>query len=223
MQNYKRPIIFLSFIVVIIGVAAGLSKDIVRSAHQSSSKIATTKTDDRAEQKNAEEKRHDSANLPGQEPAQEADAAPREPTLVPSRKAASSTDYIALYRWGKQKESRRQLNSALIDFAKSLRYNPLKSVTAATPRSDAKTLKAWAYQDQGYIFCVFGQYRDGVRSLSEAIKIRPNYPGNYLNRATAYEKLGDHDSAKADTTMAKSLSVQDIEDDCLKAPLSLQQ
>lgn len=132
-------------------------------------------------------------------------------------------DYVALYRRGKHKEASNDLKGAIADFTKSLQFNPLKSEHCKSETSASeKTLRAWANQDLGYIYCMQGKYQMGVDALSRAIVLRPNYADNYQNRAAAYKILGMAELSRRDLVKAKYLRKAALTDDCLTAPISLQ-
>lgn len=61
------------------------------------------------------------------------------------------------------------------------------------------------YQNRGYCFVKLERYQLGIDDISTAIKLRPMYKINYLNRARAYEKLGQKALAQKDRAKEKTL------------------
>jgi tetratricopeptide (TPR) repeat protein len=49
---------------------------------------------------------------------------------------------------------------------------------------------SWGYQNRAYCYLHNKKYAEGVADLSDAIKLRPNYVTNYVNRAKAYRLMG---------------------------------
>lgn len=64
---------------------------------------------------------------------------------------------------------------------------------------------AWGYQNRGYCYLKLKRYDDGIRDLTEAIKLRPRYPPNYSNRAIAYRITGNSKLAEQDLLKVHSL------------------
>ena len=54
------------------------------------------------------------------------------------------------------------------------------------------------YAERGDFYYELGKYEDAVKDYTEAIRLGPDYPRNYRNRAATYEKLGKKDLADAD-------------------------
>lgn len=132
-------------------------------------------------------------------------------------------DYIVLYRVGKRKVGENDLKGAMANFALSLKYNPLQSdtVTAKTTNTQ-RTLRAWVYQDMGFVYCRQNKLKEAAAALSHAIALRPHYYCNFQNRAIVYKKLGKLDLARADQLEANYLRQADLPDNCELAPISLE-
>jgi tetratricopeptide (TPR) repeat protein len=64
---------------------------------------------------------------------------------------------------------------------------------------------SWGYQNRGYCYLHDKKYPEGVADLSDAIKLRPNYAMNYINRAKAYRLMGNIKLAQADDAKIMSL------------------
>jgi tetratricopeptide (TPR) repeat protein len=130
-------------------------------------------------------------------------------------------DYCALYGRGKYKAGTSPAG-AIRDFKQSLHVNPLQtdSYTKKTNK-DQRTMRAWAFQDLGFIYCMQGKFQDGADCLTHAITLRPAYPDNFQNRGAAYQKLGKFDLAKKDFQQANMLRRTHPHDDCLMGPVSL--
>jgi tetratricopeptide (TPR) repeat protein len=61
-----------------------------------------------------------------------------------------------------------------------------------------KGCAAWCYQNLAYIYFLKGDYRNGIKVVSQAIELRPAYSLNYKNRGMAYLKLGKQELAQRD-------------------------
>ena len=64
---------------------------------------------------------------------------------------------------------------------------------------------AWGFQNRGYCYLELRGYAEGIKNLSEAIKLRPHYAANYTNRAKAYRLLGKDKLAQDDLNKARLL------------------
>ncbi len=148
----------------------------------------------------------------------------KETELLEQSIRQNPEDYILLYRLGKRKESNEDLQGALSCFLQSLKVNPLQSdvyATKTTADRNHRTMRSWAYQDIGYIYCLQGRTEEGIAALSHAIKLRPDYAGNYLNRAVAYRKIGQLTKSHEDKSKANYLQSADVDDECRFAPMTV--
>ncbi|MBS1996134.1 MAG: tetratricopeptide repeat protein [Cyanobacteria bacterium SZAS LIN-2] len=130
-------------------------------------------------------------------------------------------DYCALYRRGKHKADSSPAG-AIRDFKQSLHVNPLQTdhYTKKTDKTQ-RTMRAWAFQDLGFLYCMQGKFEDGIDCFTHAIALRPAHADNFQNRGAAYQKLGKLDLAKKDFAQAAMLRRTNPDDDCLTGPVSL--
>jgi len=130
-------------------------------------------------------------------------------------------DYVIYYRRGKRREEDNNFVGALQDFRQSLAVNPLKT-DEYTKKTDSnqRTMRAWAYQDIGFIYCMQGKFQNGIECFTHAVRLRPAYPDNFQNRGAAYAKLGKMDLAKKDFAQANLIRRTQPKDDCLMVPFS---
>ena len=64
---------------------------------------------------------------------------------------------------------------------------------------------AWGYQCRGFCSLQQKMYDQGVKDLTEAIKLRPRYVQNYVNRAKAYRLMGNIKLAEDDEAHIRTL------------------
>ncbi len=94
-------------------------------------------------------------------------------------------------------------------FYRVLEMIPGESLTRCSWRAvgaagDRKLYSAYTYQQRAYCYLKQRQYATATDDLSEAIKLRPQYPNNYQNRARAHYLLGEKGLADADSKTAKA-------------------
>lgn len=69
------------------------------------------------------------------------------------------------------------------------------------------------YNSRGDYYYEFGKYEDALKDYNEAVRLKPDYPYNYSDRANAYEKLGKTDLAAADNKKFDELDLAEKEKD----------
>jgi len=76
--------------------------------------------------------------------------------------------------------------------------------------ANKRLFMALTYEHRSYCYLKLKQYKLAVADLSMAIRLRPDYAGNYSNRAKAYYLLGNRDLGDADMEAAAQVSHPDI-------------
>ena len=136
-----------------------------------------------------------------------------EASILPKK---SGKEFITLCMSGQNKEHLNDIPGAVLDFAASLEANPMKDLTHGDKIQ--KGYKAITCQHLGFICCSKGRFREGIKWLSTAIALRPNYAENYRNRALAYNKLGEYILSQNDYTKANELTQNPRPDDISDSP-----
>jgi len=68
---------------------------------------------------------------------------------------------------------------------------------------------SFAYYNKGYIDCKMGNYRDAVKSFSQAIRDKPNFPEAFYNRGLVYILLNEKQKGCEDLSRAGELGILD--------------
>jgi tetratricopeptide (TPR) repeat protein len=113
--------------------------------------------------------------------------------------------------------------AALVQFSQALAAVDREHKTDSRRKPDRYRInKAYVYQNRGYVYLQLHDYGRGIADLTEAIKLRPTYKTNYLNRARAYDLTGQKAAADADRAKAASLPA-DRDDDVPKSRVDVGQ
>ena len=131
-------------------------------------------------------------------------------------------DYVSWYRRGQTKQQNGDLTGALRDYSQSNKVNPLQSDDPPldTP-TDQITVRSWSYEYSGMILRRLKRYKESAEALTHAIALRPNFNGNYQERALTYKLMGCIDLAKKDLEKADALQKAKAKDPYGRAPIRL--
>ena len=82
----------------------------------------------------------------------------------------------------------------------------------------------WGYQSRAICYLNAHNYSDGIADLNEAIKLRPRYRANYVNRAKALRIVGNIKMAEKDEEKIRSFPARkgDAEDLAAEFPVKKQ-
>jgi Flp pilus assembly protein TadD len=61
------------------------------------------------------------------------------------------------------------------------------------------------YNARGYVYLRLQNFANAISEFSHAIRLRPQYPNAYRNRAIARQRLDDEEGAAADNRRAAEL------------------
>jgi tetratricopeptide (TPR) repeat protein len=74
--------------------------------------------------------------------------------------------------------------------------------------SDRRTYTMWAYRQRATCYTELGDYTRALVDLGEAIKLRPDTPITYKNRARIYYRLGKRGAGDADMRIAREIMIK---------------
>ena len=77
---------------------------------------------------------------------------------------------------------------------------------------DKQKYLSLTYELRAFCYLHLRHYRPAILDLDEAIKLRPNYGGDYINRGKAHLLLGETKLGQADINRARSLPAAPEED-----------
>jgi tetratricopeptide (TPR) repeat protein len=111
-----------------------------------------------------------------------------------------------MYWDGRRLMETDKLDEALPHFSDYITAFNKESATAKNEdKAEHDFYLSWGYQCRGYCYLQKKKYREGIADLTDAIKLRPNYPTNYMNRAKAYRLIHNALLAEADDAKVRSL------------------
>lgn len=110
------------------------------------------------------------------------------------------------YWKGRRESDSHRYKEGIASFTSAIAaYNePAQRALYKNPKMAEFKLSA-CYQNRAYCSLMLKDYAKAVLDLGEAIKLRPGYKVNYINRGKALSLLGRNQEAQADFDKAKNL------------------
>jgi hypothetical protein len=103
------------------------------------------------------------------------------------------TDASYYYNLGRDQAARNQFWDALRSLNRAIELDPQR---------------ATSYNARGYVYLRMQSFANAAVDFSDAIRLRPDYPNAYHNRAIARRHLGDEAGAAADNQKAAELEAR---------------